>query len=45
MQCVFHRDFVRKIRRKHAPLRTDPINDVRQRAFVSLADAGSGSCL
>ena len=36
MQCVFHRDFVRKIRREHAPLRTDPIDDVGQRAFDSL---------
>jgi hypothetical protein len=36
MQCVFHRDFVRKVRRKHAALRTDPVDDVGQRAFVSL---------
>jgi hypothetical protein len=26
MQCVFDRDFVRKVRREHAPLRTDPID-------------------
>ena len=44
MQCVLHRDFVRKIGRKHAPLRTDPLDDVGQRAFVSLAVGGSGSC-
>ena len=37
MQRVFHRDFVRKIRGKHAALRTDPIDDVGERAFVPLA--------
>ena len=33
---AFHRDFVPKIRRKHAPLRTDSIDDIGQRVFGSL---------
>jgi len=37
MQCVFHRDLVRKIRRKCAPLRTDAIDDVGQRLCIFFA--------
>src|SRR5262249_41436570 len=35
MHRILHRDFVRKVRREHASLWTDPVNDIRQSGLVS----------